>query len=324
MPDPTVGTPPRIQRMCHECEEELHRKSGPGPERVGEGFKHPSSNGRPLPDSERRFFESRLGRDLSPVQIHTGPQASEAARSVNALAYTMRNDIVFTEGQYRPGTEGGRRLLAHELTHVIQQDGSRCPDVQRQAIVPAFRDCTPAITGIADSNERLEAARLRAREFVGAARRVLGAAPAAGTTYDTALNRHFITPTAADRTAIEGIYRQTLGTLAVNNYICNSNNICGGEQAFWIPDDDLVHVCRPFWGTGPTCRAIILIHEGAHDIGVDAGIAHPPNRGSANYPAGNTAPPGGETTAGRITNPDAYAFFAAHIWRSTDTGSTCF
>lgn len=192
------------------------------------------------------------------------------------------------------------------------------------APAPEYRDCSEAITGVADANERLETARQRAREYVGAARRVLGAAPAAGTTYETALGRHFITPTDAQRATIEDAYRQILGTLVVRNYICNSQNICGTEQAFWLPDDDLVHVCRPFWPLSPTCRAIILIHEGAHDVGVGIGGTHPPNRGEAEYPAGNVAPPAGETTAGRMDNPDAYAFFAAHMWRNTDTGLTCF
>lgn len=189
---------------------------------------------------------------------------------------------------------------------------------------PAFRDCSERITGIPDANERLETARGRAREFVGAARRTLAAAPAAGTVYDTALGRHFIAPSAAERTTIEANYGQILNTLVVGNYICNSNNICGAEQAFWIQADDLVHVCRPFWELSPTCRAIILIHEGAHDIGVGIGANHPPNRGSADFPAGNVAPPAGQTTAARIDNPDAYAFFAAHIWRNTDTSRTCF
>ncbi|HSO06875.1 MAG TPA: hypothetical protein VLW45_06530 [Pelomicrobium sp.] len=190
--------------------------------------------------------------------------------------------------------------------------------------VPQYRDCTRGITGVDDANERLETARLRAREYVGAARRALAAAPVAGSVYDTALGRHFITPSAAQRATIEDNYRQILGTLVVRNYICNSQNICGTEQAFWIPDDDLVHVCRPFWPLSPTCRAIILIHEGAHDVGFGIGGTHPPNRGSANYPAGNVAPPAGQTTALRMDNPDAYAFFAAHVWRSTDTSLTCF
>jgi len=193
----------------------------------------------------------------------------------------------------------------------------------RQAV--HYRDCVPAVTGVPNADELLENGRQRARRFVGSALRRLRAAPTPGSTYETALNRHFATPSAAERATIRANFEQILRTLRVSNYICNSQNICGTEQAFWIASDDLVHVCRPFWTLSPTCRAIILIHEGAHDIGVDAAIAgHPPNRGDAEYPTGNTAAPAGETAALRIQNPDAYAFFAAHVFRDTDTGFTCF
>ena len=85
-----------------------------------------------MPASERDFFEPRFGQDFSQVRIHTDPKAGKAARSVGALAYTIGSDIVFGQGQYRPGT-GGKELLAHELTHVVQQT---CNDrVQRQSIV---------------------------------------------------------------------------------------------------------------------------------------------------------------------------------------------
>ena len=195
----------------------------------------------------------------------------------------------------------------------------------RQVAPPHYRDCVPTVTGVTDADERLEAGRQRARGFVGAARRALAGAPVAGSTYETALNRHFATPSAAERATILANFDQIAATLRVNNYICNSNNICGAEQAFWIAADDLVHVCRPFWTLDTTCRAIVLIHEGAHDIGVDAAIAgHTDNRGDPTYPTGNRAAPAGETAAGRIQNPDAYAFFAAHIWRGTDTSRTCF
>ncbi|MGH7807801.1 MAG: eCIS core domain-containing protein [Thermodesulfobacteriota bacterium] len=321
------------EELCPECEQEkngfvqrnVRDDSEANDTNVYDEFVVNPGPGQPLDSTSRAFFEPRFGHDFSRVRVHTHTRAAESARSVNALAYTMGRNIVFGAGQYTPETKHGKQLVAHELTHVIQQRKSCLnPVLQRQAVaVPNFRDCTPAITGIADANERLEAARLRAREFIGAARRRLAAAPAPGTTYAAALNRHFIAPTAADRATIDANYSQILLSLRVPNYICNSENICEGEQAFHLSDDDLIHVCRPFWPIGITCRGIILIHEGAHDVGLGIG-AHPPNRGSANYPAGNVAPPVGETTAGRINNPDAYGFFAAHIWRDTDTGVTCF
>ena len=66
-------------------------------------------------------MESKFGYDFSNVIIHTDEKASKSANSMNALAYTLRNDIFFGQGQYQPNTLRGRRLLAHELTHVVQQ-----------------------------------------------------------------------------------------------------------------------------------------------------------------------------------------------------------
>ncbi|HIH86659.1 MAG TPA: DUF4157 domain-containing protein, partial [Methanosarcinales archaeon] len=79
------------------------------------------SGGQPLAESERAYFEPRFGADFSQVKVHTGEQAAESSRAVNAKAYTIGNDIVFQEGQYAPGTGVGQRLMAHELTHVVQQ-----------------------------------------------------------------------------------------------------------------------------------------------------------------------------------------------------------
>jgi hypothetical protein len=77
--------------------------------------------GQPLPESSRTFFEHRFGHDFSQVRIHTDAQAAESARVVNARAFTTGQDVVFGTGQYAPGTMVGQRLLAHELTHVMQQ-----------------------------------------------------------------------------------------------------------------------------------------------------------------------------------------------------------
>jgi outer membrane protein OmpA-like peptidoglycan-associated protein len=79
------------------------------------------SPGQPLPSSVRTFFEPRFGADFSQVRVHTDGRAAESARAVNALAYTVGREVVFGSGQYAPSTSTGRGLLAHELTHVIQQ-----------------------------------------------------------------------------------------------------------------------------------------------------------------------------------------------------------
>ncbi|HKP81967.1 MAG TPA: DUF4157 domain-containing protein [Pyrinomonadaceae bacterium] len=92
-----------------------------------------SMNGRgsPLPDSTRAFFEPRLGADLSQVRVHTDSQAAESASSINARAFTVGPNIAFGSGQYAPESERGRQLLAHELTHVMQQSHKVSPMIQR-------------------------------------------------------------------------------------------------------------------------------------------------------------------------------------------------
>jgi hypothetical protein len=73
-----------------------------------------------LPDAVRSFFEPRFGQDFSKVRVHTDSRAARSARDLNARAFTLGRDIVMGAGQYSPGTSEGKRLLAHELTHVIQ------------------------------------------------------------------------------------------------------------------------------------------------------------------------------------------------------------
>jgi hypothetical protein len=80
-----------------------------------------NSPGRPLDKATRDFFEPRFGHDLSQVRIHTGAQATQSAKSVNAVAYSVGGDMVFADRMFAPSTTEGRRLIAHELTHVLQQ-----------------------------------------------------------------------------------------------------------------------------------------------------------------------------------------------------------
>ena len=90
------------------------------------------SSGRPLDPATRAYFEPRFGHEFSNVRVHSDAAAVESARQLNALAYTVGSDVVFGSGGYSPGTDVGRRLLAHELTHVVQQSAATAGVVQRQ------------------------------------------------------------------------------------------------------------------------------------------------------------------------------------------------
>ena len=97
-----------------------------------------SSSGQPLSESSRQFFEPPFGQDFSHVKVHTDSVAAKSAQSINALAYTTGNNIVFNHGQYSPNSESGQRLMAHELTHVVQQN---YVDTARKTIM---RDTPPS------------------------------------------------------------------------------------------------------------------------------------------------------------------------------------
>jgi Domain of unknown function (DUF4157)/Bacterial toxin 44 len=112
---------------CEECEKQgglLQRKSsGHSESSAAPPVVHDvlNSPGQPLDAGTRAFFEPRFGRDFSNVRVHADAMAMKSARVVNALAYTVGENIVFGEGQYVPHTAFGRRLIAHELTHSLQQ-----------------------------------------------------------------------------------------------------------------------------------------------------------------------------------------------------------
>lgn len=91
--------------------------------RIAHAIHSIKGSGQPLPKYERAFFEPRFGRDFSNVRMHNDTRAARIARSINARAFTLGRDIVFGAGQYSPTSLSGRLLLAHELTHVVQQNG---------------------------------------------------------------------------------------------------------------------------------------------------------------------------------------------------------
>jgi len=128
-----------VQRACHcggtcaacqagEEHQHLQRKAevparvnSPAPPIVHDVLSRP---GQPLDPQARASLEPRFHFDFSRVRVHSGQEAEQSARAVNALAYTVGNHIVFGPNQYAPSAPTGRRLLAHELAHVVQQNGT--------------------------------------------------------------------------------------------------------------------------------------------------------------------------------------------------------
>ena len=161
MPEPEVSNetkvsnPARnnsIQRKCPGCkkgtkiekeeeDEKLQKKEASGStpkvtQELESSISAVRGGGKHLPESARTFFEPRFGADFSGVRVHTGSYAAETAKSINARAFTIGENIVFGVGQYAPDSQEGRRLLAHELTHTVQQGSSvqrkSVPDIQKK------------------------------------------------------------------------------------------------------------------------------------------------------------------------------------------------
>ncbi len=128
-----------VQRVCAECDEELHRQPIEEEEEemlrtkefdgqtsevnsnVEANVNAERGGGTPLPESVRSYFEPRFAYDFSQVRIHTDAHAAESALAVNARAFTFGRNIVFGASEYSPETSRGKHLVAHELTHVVQQ-----------------------------------------------------------------------------------------------------------------------------------------------------------------------------------------------------------
>lgn len=138
---------------CSECEkEELVQRKPAGDTHSAPAAERPlSAGGTAMPRATRDYFESRMGHDFSSVRLHTDAEAARSASAFAARAYTFGGNIVFATGEYAPGTQEGDRLLAHELTHVVQQrhaQGPGCPIIQRMPACPAqLADDDPVPSG---------------------------------------------------------------------------------------------------------------------------------------------------------------------------------
>lgn len=141
-----------LQRMCRDCEEQLQQLQRSPVESRSASIQFKDNltdtlvpqlpdittsqlqplncSGQPLSAALRSFFEPRFGQDLSHVRVHTDKVAADSAQSVDALAYTHKHQIVFNQNAFQPNTSRGKHLLAHEITHVLQQGDGR--ELRRQ------------------------------------------------------------------------------------------------------------------------------------------------------------------------------------------------
>jgi len=186
---------PLVQRACTECEEEklqdqgeseevVHRESGAqtAPKvtsSVASNIQAMNGGGSSLPATTRAFFEPRLGADLRQERVHTDSRAAATANSIQAKAFTVGSNIAFAAGRYAPHSHEGRHLLAHELTHVVQQSpvisrSCKKPEAvnDRNDLNALLNEILPSIGLLADINRTVQLHELFGGELLVLARRV--------------------------------------------------------------------------------------------------------------------------------------------------------
>ncbi len=300
---------------------------GEVPPAVHEAIRAP---GRPLGPAVRMVMEDRFAYDFSQVRIHDDRQAAESARQVNALAYTVGRDVVFNAGQYAPDNPGGQRLLAHELTHVVQQaGGSAAPVIARQQAqppppgqeeaqrraqwYPSFPGCGPWQRRRVDY--QLTIARSHVRDAISALRDELTPSPSGIiTTAGSALEGQFHTHRPEHiRTIIsrmEGIQsaleRGPRNIRCVTQAQCNQECGSGSSADACASPSDPIRLCPGHFENGDYQGTMNIVHEAGHQSGrgMVGGTSHI-YRHDVRFV--------NLTTAQAMNNPDSYALFVRDL-----------
>ena len=247
---------------------------------VGDNFLSGLGPGQPLDPATRAFMEPRFGHDFGDVRLHTNAKAAESAAAVNAQAYSVGKDVVFGSGYYAPTSTAGQRLLAHELTHVVQSRASSRPAVRRQSTTTSTtltvppnicnpsqsREIAPAVT---TAQQWLRAADTRLATYMSAM-----SAPGSAPT-GSSLLRHFAASDAGTARYVQNRIRLIADRLRTDAGAPNALTVqchtssdlsCGGAAAYVQAQASLLVFCPGFFGGDQTWQIETMIHEIAHSL----------------------------------------------------------
>ena len=285
------------------------------PEAVEDGLR---SHGRSLDAGLRSQMESRFGHDFGSVRVHTDERAAASAAAADAHAYAVGGDIVFGHGRFAPETREGRLLLAHELTHVVQQGAAGRAAMHAPAGFQAQTASAPAPSRTKCSERdrnTIVAAAGQALERIGRARALLAANIVRGqrighTTLAFALHRHF---SSADADTAQSVlnqlglmYRFIVSGGLLRGLECHdeSDLVCDPDvPAYW--EDPRLVACP---ASLETDVANVLIHESAHAVGIK------PEEKPTDYAYRHERIYRALPTEHALKNADSYASFVRDIW----------
>lgn len=342
---------PQIQKKCAACddEEKLQMKAETKASKdiqptslVNEVI---SSGGQLLDAETKTFMEQRFGHDFSNVQIHNDAIAHQSSAEINAKAYTHKNHIAFAPGSYQPQTNTGKQLLAHELTHVVQQnnntsvkrkvnDSSSCSSTVDKTAPPQPMTFITLADMLASSSLSFAIVRLKLDLITDASGKLSGDA------FD-AYRNHFGDPhsikgkfkdrfngssndSLADAQASE--MRSLIGMLETVLKVLEKgiNYHCIGT-GMWKVDGLAYGKCDTgtLMETRGNTRAIAICPFFWHDTNDDAGITTIHELFHIAFNFGDHDKPSAQTDAERFTEPQCYAGFVADINKVSSTDTSC-
>ena len=301
----TANDPPR-----HTFDHAASPSLATAPPLVDEVLRSP---GQPLEPATRVFMENRLGHNFSDVRIHADAKAAESARSVNALAYTVGSDVVL--GQHAPHTNFGRTLLAHELTHVVQQSSGLGPKTLQRWTINSCNDA---------QSTYVEDAFTQSFDTLSKAARHLEQKPATDRVKQ-ALWLAFRSDSEQTAQIVSNRISVLRDNITCASVTCQDNKDpkCGTDTGYHsrrAEDYGMIYLCMPaFSNSSAVEQSNTLTHEAAHKyLGVsDTGYfakscEETPRVQTAEEKDSGTA---GDNPSQRLNNADAYACFVHFLLR---------
>lgn len=342
MPEPTLqrscATCVTGNASCPECDTEKDQLVQRAVEShanhdqlsVNDTFLNGLGPGHPMDPATRAFMEPRFGHDFGDVRLHTDAGAAESAAAIDAQAYSVGRDVVFGAGYYAPANIAGQRLLAHELTHVLQSRASSRPAVRRQAATSSTtltvppnvcnpgqsREIAPAV---ATAQQWLRTADTRLTTYMGAMA-APGSAPTGGS-----LLRHFAASDAATARYVQNRIRRIADLLRTDASAPSPLTVqchtmtdlsCGGAAAYVLSTASMLVFCPSFFGQDQTWQIGTMIHEIAHSLPPASGPLHITDRAYRRDRLYGSLSPGEA-----LTNAESYALLVQDLATTTVQGT---
>jgi len=305
--DKLIQEKPEVQKMDDKEEEEVQMKSetcggNTASSQLSQKISSKAGSGQKLSPKVRAEMESGIGADFRGVNIHTDSDAVQMNKELGAQAFTHGNDVFFNKGKYDGDSSGGKRLLAHELTHVVQQKSNSSINKKIQR----YGGCTSSQNAIISSDH------FRALGMLDVAIRKLrsynGTTP---TEINSALNTHFAGSTSsAFGSWIQFNLNFLRSSATLPEYQCetvgNSMWACTSPNAvataFWcVPGFD-IRLCPTYFGQSDIERSTNLIHEWVHKYGCNFDLGYEHDSGYSS-----------NSTLTQLINADSFANFVRDV-----------